>query len=123
MSLIAGKRILIVEDEGLVSAMVEDMLVEMGATVVGTASTIARGLLLATTIRELDAAVLDVNVREERIDPVATALIGRGVPIVFATGYGAAPEIAQRGAVVIDKPYTREKLAVALLSVLSSAPR
>ncbi len=89
--------------------MVEDMLVEMGATVVGTASTIARGLLLATTIRELDAAVLDVNVREERIDPVATALIGRGVPIVFATGYGAAPEIAQtRGGRHRQAVYARE---------------
>ncbi|MEJ0011908.1 MAG: response regulator [Bauldia sp.] len=119
MSLIEGKRILVVEDEGLVSAMVEDMLAELGALVVGTASTIARGMLLARTIRELDAAILDVNVREERIDPVAEALIGRGVPIVFATGYGAAPAVARGTAVVLDKPYTRDKLARALSTVLS----
>lgn len=121
MSLIAGKRILIVEDEGLVSAMVEDMLAELGAIVVGTASTIAQGLLLAKTVRELDAAILDVNVRAERIDPVAAALVERAVPIVFATGYGAAPGIAYGAAVVIDKPYTREKLAGALSAVLAGA--
>ncbi len=71
MSLVAGKRILVVEDEGLVSAMVEDMLTELGATVVGTAATIAKGLHLARTTADIDAAVLDVNVRAERIDPVA----------------------------------------------------
>jgi two-component SAPR family response regulator len=114
---IEGRRILIVEDEGLVSAMVEDMLADLGAQVIGTASTIARAMLLAKTLHDIDAAVLDVNVREERIDPVAAALIERQVPIVFATGYGAAP-VAAKGSVVIDKPYTREKLARALTAVL-----
>lgn len=117
MNPIEGKRILIVEDEGLVSAMVEDMLADLGATVVGTASTIARAMLLTKTLRDIDAAVLDVNVREERIDPVAAALIERRVPIVFATGYGAAPE-GLHGTTVIDKPYTRDKLARALTAVL-----
>ncbi len=123
MSLIAGKRILVVEDEGLVSAMVEDMLAELGATVVGTAATIARGLLLARTTTDIDAAVLDVNLRDERIDPVARALIERSVPIVFATGYGAAPDVGAGASVVIDKPYTRDKLARALTAVLSGQLR
>jgi two-component SAPR family response regulator len=118
LSPIAGKRILIVEDEGLVSAMVEDMLTEMGAEIAGTASTIARAMLLATTIRDLDAAVLDVNVREERIDPVAAVLFERNVPVVFATGYGVAPESAKGRAPVIGKPYTRDKLSRALIEVL-----
>lgn len=116
---LAGKRILIVEDEGLVSAMVEDMLADLGAVVVGTAATIAKGLLFAKTVQFIDAAVLDVNVRTERIDPVARALVERAVPIVFATGYGVAPNIAGAQAVVIDKPYTRDKLERALTEVLA----
>jgi CheY-like chemotaxis protein len=43
-----GKRVLIVEDEAIIAAMVEDMLTELGATVVGPASTIKNALILAT---------------------------------------------------------------------------
>ncbi len=99
--------------------MVEDMLTDLGAVVVGTAATIAKGLLYASTLAEIDAAVLDVNVREERIDPVARALLKRAVPIVFATGYGTAPDVGATSAVVIDKPYTREKLERALNTALA----
>ncbi|MFU0505218.1 response regulator [Pseudaminobacter sp. NGMCC 1.201702] len=117
MSTLSGKRIFLVEDEAIVALMVEDMLAELDATVVGPALTIANGLALAQS-EEIDAAVLDVNVRGERIDPVAEVLRARKVPIVFATGYGdGAGEIA-REAPVLDKPYTREKLATTLARLL-----
>ena len=117
MSALAGKRIFLVEDEAIVALMVEDMLTELDATVVGPALTITTGLSLAKS-EEIDAAVLDVNVRGERIDPVAEVLRARKVPIVFATGYGdGAAEIA-REAPVLDKPYTREKLATMLAHLL-----
>lgn len=117
MPWLKGKRILVVEDEALIAVMVEDMLTEMGCSVVGPAATIESALALARS-EELDGAVLDVNVRGERIDPVADALMARGVPMLFATGYGEVKLASGATATVIDKPYTQEKLARGLAAAI-----
>lgn len=117
MGNLEGKRILIVEDEALVAAMLADMLQEFGAVVVGPAGTIGVGMGLARTA-EIDAAVLDVNLRGERIDPVAEALEARGIGFIFATGYGAAPAGRWAEAPIIDKPFASDKLATLLRSVI-----
>ena len=115
-----GKQVLIVEDEAIIAAMVEDMLTELGATVVGPASSIRKALVLAAS-DGIDAAVLDVNIRSERVDPVADLLKTRHVPVVFATGYGASATGAF-SCPIIEKPYTLEKLESALLvAFLSTA--
>jgi CheY-like chemotaxis protein len=118
VSALAGKRILLVEDEVLIAEMVVDMLAGLGATVVGPATTIEAGLLLAGS-ETFDAAVLDINVRGERIDPIADLLDAEGIPMVFATGYGMAASAEWRNAPVIDKPYDQERLASALTHVLA----
>jgi len=120
MPWLKGKRILVVEDEALIAVMVEDMLTEMGSVVVGPAATIEQALSLARA-QEIDGAVLDVNVRGERIDPVAEALAERGVPMLFATGYGEVRLASGATATVIDKPYTQEKLARGLAAAMGSA--
>lgn len=117
MSTLVGKRILVVEDEALVAAMVEDMLAEVGATVVGPAMSIAEGLALAVQ-EGIDAAVLDVNVRGEPIDAVADLLRTRGIPIVFATGYGEGTATVTRDDPVLDKPYGQDALTRAVTGVL-----
>ncbi len=120
MSALSGKRILLVEDEALIAAMVEDMLAELGAVVVGSACHLDAALSLARS-SPCDAAVLDVNLRGATVFPVADALRARTVLIVFATGYGEEG-LAQYGrAPVIEKPYTREKLQGALVQALSAA--
>jgi CheY-like chemotaxis protein len=115
--MLTGKRIILVEDEFIVAAMAEDMLAELGATVVGPANTIAAALRLVET-NPIDAAVLDVNMDGERIDPVAEALSARSIPIVFATGYGDDTLGRARESPVLDKPYTQEQLADALARAL-----
>jgi CheY-like chemotaxis protein len=120
MSLLADKRILVVEDEFIVAAMAEDMLTELGATVIGPASTIAKALDLAMA-SALDAAVLDVNMDGDRIDPVAEALRARGIPVVFASGYGPSAAGVASDAPVLDKPYTQQQLADALSCALQAA--
>lgn len=120
MPWLKGKRILVVEDEALIAVMVEDMLTEMGSIVVGPAATIEAALALARGA-ELDAAVLDVNVRGERIDPVAEALMARQVPVLFATGYGEVRLASGAPATVIDKPYTQEKLARGLAAAMGTS--
>ncbi len=120
MPWLKGKRILVVEDEALIAVMVEDMLTEMGSVVIGPAGTIEAALAFARS-EEIDAAVLDVNVRGERIDPVADALMSRGVPVLFATGYGEVRLASGAATTVIDKPYTQEKLARGLAAALGTA--
>lgn len=120
LSALASKRILLVEDEVLIAVMVSDMLAGLGATVVGPATTIEAGLALAGS-ETFDAAVLDINVRGERIDPIADLLVARGIPMLFATGYGVAAISERRNASVIDKPYTQERLASALAHVMAMA--
>jgi CheY-like chemotaxis protein len=115
-----GKRVLVLEDEALIAAMVEDMLTDLGVVVVGPAATIERGLSLAQK-EDLDAALLDVNIRSMRVYPVADALKQRGVPVLFATGYGQSGVDRSGPAHILEKPYTQEKLADALRLVLASS--
>ena len=118
MTPLAGKRLLVIEDEAIIAAMVEDMLTELGATVVGPAATIAHGLKLAKS-EAIDGAVLDVNIRSERVDPIADLLRSRDIPFVYATGYGDAVAATGQGAPVLEKPYTLDKLARAVGAALS----
>jgi CheY-like chemotaxis protein len=115
VTVLANKRILVVEDEAIVADMLQDILTDLGAVVVGPAGTIARSLDLART-EAIDAAILDVNVRNERIDPVAELLRERRVPMVFATGYGQSAALTAKGATIIEKPYTKQRVVSALSS-------
>ena len=84
---LAGRRILIVEDEALVSMVIEEALKDLGCDIVGPAGTRDQALALAKAER-LDGALLDVNLGGEPVYPVADALSSRGIPFVFVTGYG-----------------------------------
>lgn len=119
---VTGLRILIVEDEAMVAMMIEDMLTDLGCTVVGVAASVAEALALADDeALELDGAVLDVNLGGEKVFPVATRLRSRGVPFVFSTGYGRAAitsEFARDP--VLAKPYGPATLQDGLAQALSS---
>jgi len=109
-----GRRILVVEDEMLVSMLLEDMLADFGCRVVGPAPTIAEAMPLASGA-EIDAAVLDLNLGGDPIFPVADALKARGVPFVFASGYGSGGlSEAHRGAPMLQKPFRQADLERAL---------
>jgi DNA-binding response OmpR family regulator len=77
-----GRRVLVVEDEFLVSLLTIDTLESVGCEIVGPAACIAEAAQLAQS-ESLDAAVLDVNVGGELIWPVAEELQRRGVPFLF----------------------------------------
>lgn len=114
--MLAGKRILVVEDEFIVAAMIGDILEDEGAEVVGPAGSLGEGLALAERER-LDAAVLDWNLGGQPGAPVARALRTRGVPFVIATGYGAVQdEFAD--VTVLSKPYQPGKLVEELARLM-----
>jgi CheY-like chemotaxis protein len=115
-----GKRILIVEDEAMVAIMVEDMLSDAGCLVVAVAGSLKTALKFAADeTLLLDGAVLDVNLGGERVFPAADMLVARGIPFVFATGYGKAGlEGRFRNVPVLNKPYNCEALESALMLTL-----
>src|SRR3712207_228126 len=82
-------RVLIVEDEAAISILMEDMLVDLGIEIVGPASRLVPALQLAREV-ELDAAILDINIGGVQSYPVADVLLSRGIPVIFATGYGSS---------------------------------
>lgn len=107
-------RILIVEDEMLVAMNIEDMLLELGHEVAGIASRLEPALALAREGR-FDVAMLDVNLAGDRSFPVADLLAERGIPFVFATGYGPEgidPKYRDRP--VLQKPFRARDLAAAV---------
>lgn len=111
-------RILVVEDEFLVAALLQDRLEALGCDVVGPASTVSEALELLH-VEPVDAAVLDVNINGEKVFPVADALGQRGIPFIFATAYGAAG-LTDRHAehAVLDKPYQERALEHALKAAM-----
>lgn len=112
--------ILIVEDEPLITMMLEDFLDTLGYRVAGTADRVADGVALACN-GDCDAAIIDVNLRDgEASWPVADALKAAGKPFLIATGGqgdSIAPEHA--GAPILSKPFTMDGVRTALEGLLA----
>ena len=113
-----AKRILVVEDEPIVALSLQDMLADMGYEVVGPAFRLAAALQLAGS-EAIDGAILDVNMGEGESYGVAELLAGRGIPYLFATGYGRrglAP--GNEHVPVLQKPYREAQVEAALRGLL-----
>ena len=115
----AGRRILVVEDETLIAMTIEDALQDLGCVVVGPVAKLDAALLLARH-EALDAAVLDVTIRGGDVFPVAEQLLARGVPFVLASGYGdwALPKELQN-LPRLTKPFTAQDLEEQVRSLLA----
>lgn len=115
---LAGKRVFIVEDEMLVSMLLEDMLTDLGCRIVATASRLGDALDHARDTA-LDVAILDVNLNGEASYAVAEALAARNLPFVFATGYGKAGlASAYRHLPALEKPFRSDDVVRALSEAL-----
>jgi DNA-binding NarL/FixJ family response regulator len=89
----AGCRVLVVEDDMLIAVAIEEVLHALNCQVVGPAASLEKALKLAQG-ESFDVAILDVTIRGGKVHPVAELLLARGIPFVFASGYGdwALPE-------------------------------
>ncbi|WP_120007769.1 HWE histidine kinase domain-containing protein [Teichococcus vastitatis] len=115
-------RVMLVEDNLLIAMDAEDQLRHMGAEAVDVASSVQAALRLLDHAPPL-IALLDVNLGRENSFPVADALQARGVPFIFATGYGETSAFPERfrGAEVISKPYTAAEMRRALQKRLGAS--
>jgi CheY-like chemotaxis protein len=111
---VSGLKVLLVEDEGLVAMTMEDMLEDLGCEVVGSFGAVSPALAWLAEDHEFDGALLDVNLGGEMVYPVADALIARGAPFVFTTGYGASPDPRYAAVPVASKPINQARLGEAV---------
>lgn len=113
-------RVLVVEDEALVAINLEAILEDLGCQVVGPAMRFERAEALIEADKSAQAAILDVNLGGQPVYPLAERLVARGVPIVFATGYGKAGiPVEWHGCPIIQKPYTMADVRSGLLTALN----
>ncbi|EJW12193.1 putative response regulator receiver protein [Rhodovulum sp. PH10] len=115
------KNILVVEDEIMIRMLLEDMLGDLGYTIAGAVGRIDDAMKLAET-GEFDIAILDVNLNGQTVGPVAEIIEGRGLPFVFATGYGerGLPE-KFAGRPTLQKPFQQENLSKILSQAFAGA--
>jgi CheY-like chemotaxis protein len=114
----AGVRVLIIEDETLIALLLEDMLTELGCTILGSASTVETAIEMLD--RALPAvAVLDINLNGEKSYAVAQTLADRGVKFIFSTGYADGRlEAPWQDRPVLQKPFGQKQLAETLDAAL-----
>jgi CheY-like chemotaxis protein len=109
-------RVLVVEDESLLSMMIEDIVCDLGWEVPANVASISAALH-ALHGGEFDLALLDVNIAGEEVFPVADALLDRNVPFVFTTGYGEhGIRVDLRHHPVLEKPFTFDQLVRTMLA-------
>jgi DNA-binding response OmpR family regulator len=116
---LAGRRVLVIEDETMVAMLLQDMLADIGCEVIGSASRFNDAIEKAKSLT-FDLAILDVNLNGQRTFPIADVLADRGVSFLFATGYGAGslPATYDKAA-ILQKPFQLRELERAMRAALT----
>lgn len=119
---LAGRSVLVVEDEIMLLMNIEGALADFGCKSVTAAATIDQGLALIRA-HDFDVAMLDVNLDGASSSPIADALAAKGVPFIFSTGYRNPHLSGSHGdRPVLTKPYSDEQLAEVLARLLADRP-
>jgi CheY-like chemotaxis protein len=111
---LAGRRVLVVEDEAMISALIEMILGEAGCSIVGPVATVQRALEIIES-ESFDAALLDVHVNGRDVYAVADVLSRRGIPFVLVSGFARRqlpPRYGDRP--YVAKPFSPDTILTAL---------
>jgi two-component SAPR family response regulator len=102
--------VLIVEDEALLAMHITDVLAQMDCNVVGPAMSIVTALPAAQH-EQLDAALLNVSLSDQSIQPIADVLERRGIPFAFVTAFSREKlPAAHRDRPLVVKPFDENQL-------------
>jgi CheY-like chemotaxis protein len=105
-----GLRVLLVEDEMIVSLLIEDMLQDLSCVIVGPYDRFDPALAAAKA-DPFDFALLDINIAGVKAYPVAEVLTSRGIPFLFLSGYGEAAVPSDHPSWrVCSKPFRSDQL-------------
>jgi CheY-like chemotaxis protein len=123
VSALAGKHILVVEDDALIAMELEDVLEGAGCASVSTATTLADAMAQIGA-RRFDAALLDVALNGSMVYPAADALADQAVPFLFMTGHSmnVMPE-RHRGRPLLGKPYDPPVLVAMVARIAAGQER
>lgn len=121
---LAGTRVLVADDEAVIALEIEYQLDRAGAEVVGPAHNLEEALRLAAE-PAISAAILDVRLGRDSIDPVAGALDRASVPFIFFTGQLDSDEVRRRwpGRSFIQKPAPSSVLLEAVRALIDNRPK
>jgi CheY-like chemotaxis protein len=125
---LSGVRVLVVEDEMMVSMLLEDMLADLGCIAVGPATRVKPTLALVEQTgfdgkNGFDIAILDVNLNGDESYPIADALAARAIPFVFASGYSERRLREEyRNIPSLRKPFQQQELERTLAVALGQRP-
>lgn len=112
-------KVLLIEDEFIISMLTEEMLNELGFEVSTSAATLEQGLQCAAD-GVFDVAVLDINLNGQMSYPIADILVERAIPFIFATGYAAQGiEARYPNTLKLQKPFTLAGLKDVITSAVS----
>ena len=115
-----GTLVLVAEDQVFIALDLALAVEDAGGEVAGPAATVKHALELIRT-RQIGAAILDSNLIDGDITPVAILLMEAGIPIIIQSGVGLTPELAARfpQLVVHIKPYVAADLVSALAAMIT----
>ncbi|WP_291858100.1 HWE histidine kinase domain-containing protein [Bradyrhizobium sp.] len=118
-----GKKVFVVEDDGLIAIDVTDVLQQAGAIVIGPYARLAEGLSAAED-KDFDIALLDVDLSGKPSWPIASLIQKRGIPVVLTTGYSESfrRPAAMAKLPTVSKPYDTRLLLGQLAAALSQKP-
>jgi light-regulated signal transduction histidine kinase (bacteriophytochrome) len=120
-SVLVNKSVLLVEDSLIIALDAEDILSRLGASGINTASTVEAALDTIDSARPT-IAVLDINLGDQNSFPIADRLLDLNIPFLFASGYGEQAKLPMehRMRPVVQKPYTLENVARAIVELIGS---
>jgi AmiR/NasT family two-component response regulator len=105
-----NRRVLVVEDEPLISLDIQAVLSDAGFDVVGTAATLIKAMELAHDV-EFEGAVVDMNLNGDITAPVVQKLLDQSIPVVLLTGYSSKALVEPFcHCPLINKPYDSSHL-------------
>ncbi len=84
---LTGRRVLVLEDEYFLANDIVRALTALGAWIVGPYADLDEATNVVDRDIAIDAAIVDINLRNEMAFPLVRVLRSRKVPLVFTSGY------------------------------------